>query len=178
MIYYFTPFIRTNLGQAYNEYCNLVPNDDDWITLSDGDVMQLHLNWGEIWEKILEQNPEAGLVTCVTNRASNTNIDQVCFDMYNETDILKHKIYAQDIFHKHQYTTKQMNGQFLSGFYFSFKKRTWKDVGGFNNGILHVDRNFYTKIRSMNKSCLVAQGFYVFHYYRMLEGHEFQNHLL
>jgi GT2 family glycosyltransferase len=177
MIYYFTPFVKGDLGEAYNHYCSLVPDDDDWITFSDGDIMQLHLNWGEIWGSILDQNKDVGIVTCLTNRAATSNIDQVCKDMYNEKNIIKHKKYAQDLFDKNQYSTKLMTGTFLSGFYFSFKKRVWKEVGGFEKGILHVDRLFYNKVNSLGKKCIVAQGFYVLHYYRLLEGDKYTSHL-
>jgi hypothetical protein len=177
MIYYFTPFIKGNLGEAYNHYCDLVPNDDDWITFIDGDVMQLHTNWGNIWNKIIEQNNDAGIISCLTNRVSKDNIDQLCYDIYDEKDILKHKIHSIKIFNNNRYCTKEMTGNFLSGFFFSFKKSTWKEVGGFEDGILNVDGQFYRKVRKIKK-CLVATGFYVLHYYRMMEGHEFKDHLV
>jgi hypothetical protein len=176
MIYYFTPFIKGNLGEAYNHYCNLVPEDDDWITVMDGDIMQLHTNWGEIWKQVLLNNNEAGIVTCLTNRATKDNIDQVCLDMYDETDILKHKTFANHILKHNSGKIKKMTNLFLSGYFFSFKKSTWKQVGGFNDGILHVDKKFYLKVKAI-KDCVVAQDFYVLHYYRMLEGSSFTDHL-
>ena len=169
--------MKGNLGQAYNHYCDLVPSDDDWITFVDGDIMQLHTNWGDIWHKIIEQNNDAGIISCLTNRVSKDNVDQLCHDMYNETDILKHKLYATKIFNEKKYSVEKMKGSFLSGFFFAFKKSTWKQVNKFNDGILHVDTTFYNRVKEI-KSCLVAQGFYVFHYYRMLEGHGYIDHLL
>lgn len=176
MIYYFTPFIKSNLGQAYNHYCNLVPNDDDWITLVDGDIMQLYTNWGDIWNKIIEQNDDAGIISCVTNRVAKTNIDQLQHNMYDETSIIEHKKFAMKIFNDKQYLVKEMCGHFLSGFFFSFKKSTWKQVNGFDDGILHVDSKFFHKVKAIKK-CLIAEGFYVLHYYRMMEGHQFTDHL-
>lgn len=177
MIYYFTPFIEKNLGQAYNHYCEIVPHDDDWITFMDGDIMQLHMDWGKIWSTILNQNNQAGIVTCLTNRVSKGNADQVCINMYDETNVIQHKKYAEQLFLEKQYSVKEMKGHFLSGFFFSFKKSTWKQIGGFMNGILHVDKDFFNKVKSIQKPCLVAEGFYVLHYYRMMEGHNFINHL-
>jgi hypothetical protein len=177
MIYYFTPYQTKNLGQAYNHYCDLVPNDDDWITFSDGDVMQLHLNWGEIWQSILERNNDAGIVTCLSNRAIKANIDQVVFEMYDKSDIIEHKKFALKLWNSNGYITKSMTQKIFSGFFFSFKKRTWKEVGGFMDGILHVDTDFFHKIIIKNKKCLVAQGFYVLHYYRLMEGCFYKKHL-
>lgn len=177
MIYYFTPYTKGNLGQAYNHYCELVPNDDDWITFIDGDVMQLHMNWGDIWSTILNQNENAGIITCLTNRAWLYNHDQVVYSMYNETNIISHRLFAIKQFHDKQYFVRQMTNKFLSGFFFSFKKKTWKTVGGFVNGILDVDTNFYHKVVATGKPCLVSEGFYVLHYYRLIEGWNNKSHL-
>jgi hypothetical protein len=100
MIYYFTPYINGNLGQAYNHYCNLVPNDDDWITMMDGDVMQLHTNWAEIWENIINNSPKTtGIVTCQTNRIGcwTQRLDYAT----NIVDILEHKKIALELYDKY-----------------------------------------------------------------------------
>lgn len=178
MIYYFTPFLEKNLGKAYNHYCELVPNEDDWITFMDGDVMQLHTNWGSLWSLILKNNKNAGLITCVTNRAAKNNKDQLSTDLYEETDILKHKKHAMKLLLKNNTLVEEMKGSFLSGFFFSFKKSTWREVGGFTDGILHVDKDFLKKVKKSKKTCLVAKGFYVLHYYRMFEGENSTKHLI
>ena len=174
MIYYFTPYKKGNLGQAYNHYCNLVPNDHDWITMMDGDVMQLHMDWGEKWKKILKDNQDAGIVTCVTNRVYSPK-QLTTNEMFEESDIKKHRKFALDLFEEKKYTLEKFD-DFLSGLFFSFKKSTWKKVGGFADGILDVDNNFFTKVKSI-KNCYVAKGFYVLHYYRLCEGKTFTKHL-
>lgn len=175
MKYYFTPYIAGNLGQAYNHYCSLVPNDDDWITFMDGDIMQLHLNWGEIWENILDQNPDAGIISCLTNRIGCDA--QKSAGLFYCSDITKHKHRAKELYRDHKYELRPIVENCMSGFFFSFKKSTWKSVGGFCNGILHVDVDFYKKVREI-KTCYIAIGFYVLHYYRLCEGSEYKKHLL
>lgn len=177
MIYFFTPYLKNNLGAAYNHYCSLVPNNSDWITFMDGDIMQMHMNWSEIWSNILQLNDDAGIVTCVTNRVSRFNTDQVEPSMYEETNILTHKNYAKILYDMYGTQTKEMTVDFMSGFFFSFKKQTWIDSGGFIDGILHVDKDFYKKNKRLNKKVLVAKGFYVLHYYRMGEGEQYTKHL-
>jgi hypothetical protein len=168
-IYYFTPYKKHNLGEAYNHYCSLVPNDNDWITLMDGDVMQLHCNWGDIWSSIINQNEDAGIISGVTNRVAFTNKYQLCHEMFKIKNILLHKKYALSLFDKYKYNTINLsNFNFLSGFYFSFKKSTWKLVSGFKEGILDVDTDFFSKV-SKHLPCKIAKGFYLLHYYRMLE---------
>ena len=178
MIYYFTPYQKGNLGQAYNHYCELVPNDDDWITFMDGDIMQLYLDWSEKWNSILLTNEDAGIITCKSNRAAKSNTDQIDHSMYNEQNIINHKNHAEYLYEKYYLNTNEMTIDFMSGFFFSFKKSTWKMVGGFVDGILDVDSCFYKAVKKTKKKCLVAQGFYVLHYYRMKEGENYKGHLL
>ena len=177
MIYFFTPYLKDNLGAAYNHYCSLVPHNNDWITFMDGDIMQMYMNWSEIWSNILQRYDNAGIITCMTNRVSKLNTDQLDKNMYEETNILKHKNHAQKLYETYDIQTKEMTINFMSGFFFSFKKQTWIDCGGFTNGILHVDTNFYHNVKNIGKQVLVAKGFYVFHYYRMAEGEEYTQHL-
>lgn len=180
MIYYFTPYQKGNLGSAYNHYCSLVPDKNDWITFIDGDVMTLYLDWADRWEKILYTNDDAGIIAASTNRAAMSNLDQVHIKMFQETDILKHKEYAEKLFLENYTYCEIMQNQYLSGFFFSFKKQIWLDVNGFKDGILGVDTDFYEKVRQY-KSCLVSKGFYVLHYYRFLENKTdglFIDHLL
>lgn len=174
MKYYFTPYISGNLGEAYNHYCSLVPNDDDWITFMDGDVMQLHLDWGKKWSDILDLYPDAGILSCLTNRIG-CNI-QKSTGLFSCTDIVRHKERANNLYRQHKYEIRPMVGDCMSGFFFSFKKSTWKEVGGFCDGILDVDIDFYHKVRKI-KSCSIALGFYVLHYYRMCEGSDYKDHL-
>lgn len=180
MIYYFTPYIKGNLGQAYNHYCNLVPNDEDWITMVDGDIMQLHMDWGDKWNKILDINHHAGIITCKTNRI--TCPIQKIDSMFHEHNLREHRNYAIKLFNEYGYSTAKIkcsdnyNESCMSGFFFAFKKSTWKLVNGFCDGILHVDTDFFNKVKQ-HKECLVANGFYVLHYYRLLEGYNFISHL-
>jgi GT2 family glycosyltransferase len=178
MVYYFTPFYDKDLGEAYNRYCELVPNDDDWITLMDGDVMQLNMNWGQIWEKILEKNDDAGIVTCLTNRISTPC--QLAPKMFAVENILAHRLMAKRLFSMHGYTTEKINEK-ICGFYFSFKKKTWKKVGKFINSILAIDYDFSQRVLDFGLDIRVAKGFYVFHYWRFLEdpkkGVNFKYHL-
>lgn len=175
MIYYFTPYIKSNLGMAYNHYCELVPDDDDWITFIDGDIMLLLMDWGEIWQKIIDNNPNAGIISAITNRVFPTY--QKVQNMENERDISIHRNFAQERFDTYQYSVTPAPQNNISGFFFSFKKSTWKKIGGFDDGILTVDWKFSNKVKKLQLPLLVAEGFYVLHYYRLNEGSRYTTHL-
>lgn len=175
MIYYFTPYFDSNLGLAYNHYCDLVPGDDDWITFIDGDVMTLLMNWGDVWQKIINNNPNAGIISAITNRINP--VYQKVSNMEQEKDISIHRNLAQKRFDTYQYNVTEIDESNISGFFFAFKKSTWKKVGGFDNGILSVDWKFSNKVKKIQLPLLVAEGFYVLHYYRLNEGIKYTKHL-
>lgn len=175
MIYYFTPYIKSNLGQAYNHYCDLVPEDDDWITFIDGDVMTLLMNWGDVWQTIIDNNPNAGIISAKTNRVNPSY--QKFSAMEQERDICVHRNFAQKCFDRYRYNITEIEQSNISGFFFAFKKSTWKKAGGFDEGILTVDWKFSNKVKQLQLPLLVTDGFYVLHYYRLNEGADYKEHL-
>ena len=93
MIWYFTPYsIEGNLGKAYNDYCKLVQNEEDWICFIDGDVCFLNSDWGKHFEDLIEKYPEAGIITCFTNRIG---CKEQCYtnEISENSDMKYHKFY-------------------------------------------------------------------------------------
>ena len=177
MIYYFVPYsLERNIGKAYNQYMALLPNDNDWGVLMDGDTMFLTFDWGHAIEEVIKKLPDAGLITCLTNRIS-TGRGQ----FYNEdsTDIIVHRAIAKHL-------DKEFRGQYrrnnarVSGFLMAIQKKTWIDVGKFpeaSNKILGVDDAFSKKVLRTGKGIYIMKGMYKLHYYRMAEGRKYKDHL-
>ncbi len=67
-IYYFTPYDKRGLGYAYNQCCQLVPNDA-WICLVDADVMLFPSNFGDIIAAAIQRHPEYDVFVTRTTRA-------------------------------------------------------------------------------------------------------------
>lgn len=178
MLYFFTPYsLEKNLARAYNDYCRLVPLDQDWIALVDADTMFLRPDFGHQIQEVINLHPQTGLFTCYTNRVGNKH--QRYPEMWNVRDILVHRKVATDIQKKHRTHVIPMTGV-ISGHLMIFQKKTWKDAGGFNENrqILGVDNDFSRKILSMGKKILLMSGVYMLHYYRMEEGRTEKSHLL
>lgn len=176
-IYYFTPYsLEKNIGKAYNDYMKLLPKLDDWAVIMDGDIMFLNFNWGHIIAQAIEDNPNAGIISCLTNRISKRK-DQLYEEL--STDILVHRIIAKELAAKKKRQYRKIQGN-VSGFLMAIKKRTWKDVGGFpekDNVILDVDGLFSRRVRYSGRSIVIMKGLYVLHYYRMAEGPYYKDHL-
>ena len=177
MIYFFTPFsFQLDLGSMYNHYCQLVPNDEDWICMIDHDVNFLNTRTAYQIQDITRKYPETGLFTCVTNRVGNPH---QCYkkELSMNPDINYHKDIADKLMQE-QYLTVIESKRVISGLLMVFKKSTWKKVGGFKPGILTVDNDFSQKIMSKGLKVQIMIGVYVFHYYRLKEGKKYIKHLI
>ena len=176
-IYYGIPYaLDRNLGREYNLYMNLLPNDDDWMVFNDGDSCFLSFDWGHAIAEVIKKIPDAGLITCLTNRISKGRKQ-----LYGEDspDILIHRAIAKRL-------DKEFRGQYrknnacISGFLMAIQKKTWKEVGKFPESpgkILGVDDAFSRKILKSGKIIYIMKGMYKLHYYRMAEGRKYKDHL-
>lgn len=188
MIYFFTPYsFEYNLGKAYNDYCKLIPNDDDWIVVKDGDIMFLGNEWGKQFQVLADKYPNAGIITCITNRTSNPQ--QMYKDEISENaDIRYHRQIALHL-QNTNYDIVTEAKLVISGHVMMFKKSTWREAKFFpeflsekgvlkyNKNIATVDNRFSSRVMKTGKKILVSQGIYALHYYRLNEGAKYRNHL-
>ncbi len=176
MIYFFTPYsFEKKLGKAYNDYCKLVPNDNDWICLMDGDIMFV-TDFGKTIKDHIEKYPDTGLFLCQTNRVKNL---QQCYEgaISENTDLAYHAKIAKRLETTNKLQVKEMD-RVASGYFMCFTKKTWKEVGGFHrNGILAVDNLFSKAILKKGYKIRIMMDLYAIHYYRMLQGIKDKSHL-
>lgn len=174
-LYFVTPYHKGDLGFGYNDILKKFKHDD-WVCVMDGDVMFLNNDFGEQILNVIKKNPEAGIITCLTNRIGSQS------QLYNEImseegDIRKHKIIANDL-HEKNYEKVTKIDEPISGFLLCFQISTFKKAGMFDSGILHIDRHFANRVRELGKPILRMDGLYVLHYYRLNEGHRYTSHLV
>jgi len=187
MIYYFTPYsTERNLGKAYNNYMRLLPSNEDWACLLDADTMFLCNDFGNQINDIVNKYPDTGMFTCVTNRAGYE--DQRYNGVFSyESDICKHKEIAIECKKKYYCDLKEINSH-INGHLILIKKSTWLKVGGFSentirdenadSNLLGLDDNISRKILKENLKIMLMKGVYLFHYYRLVEGVHYREHLL
>lgn len=172
LIKYTIGYSKGNLGRGYNEFmATLKPGQ--WGAITDIDFML----WSDqlpYIEKIVESLPQAGMFTCVTNRVGN--LDQ-CYKkiISNNGEMKYHRQIALKLL-KSKGTVVSKAKNLISGHLMIVKKETW-DNYKFDNGILGVDNKYHTKLKKAGKPVYIMQGIYGFHYYRLLEGMEYKEHL-
>lgn len=158
-IWYSNPFsIEKNFGKAINDFCALIPNDDDWIVIQDGDMMYLQPDWGVTIHKTLEiHGSEYDLFGCYTNRLREGH--QLHKGTFNPIqDITLHfeisKMYKG-------YDVEPIKS--IAGLFMAFQKKTWIKVGGFKEKTYAFDSDFCRKVGKI----ALMKGLYVYHGYRI-----------
>ena len=176
-LYCFSPYsLEGKLGRAYNQYMELVPDDEDWVCFYDRDVLFLTPDYGHQICEIIARNPDAGLLTCLTNRIG-CPAQLYRGEMSADPDILQHENIARGLQLAHRYDTEPISGP-VSGFVMVLKKRVWKQVlFSETRDLLDVDYQFTMRLTAKGFTILLMKGIYVFHYYRLREGASHTAHL-
>ena len=81
--------------------------------------------------------------------------------------------------HAEYYTKVKYIEREISGMLMLFRKSTWKEVGKFNEtGLLGIDNEFSLSVVGNGGKIGIMCGVYILHYYRLMEGYMYKDHLL
>lgn len=177
MIHTYIPYApkskEFNLGWVYNNFMEMV-NDNDWVLFLDHDATFTTRNWYYQISDIINNNPEYGVFTGVTNRIGNSSIQRVETVNPDTHDMKYHRQIGQQLLDQYGHRVESYDTHFLSGVIILISKKTWENVGGFKEGFLGVDNCLHKACRNKNIPVGLAKGLYVYHWYR---GDGDQNHL-
>lgn len=172
------PYSREkNLGKSYNEaFCSV--GEEDWLCIHDYDTQFLLPDTINHLYTYVEQNPEAGILTCMTNRVSPLSRMQLLGGTINEdADMRRHYMLAENQA-KRLYRTQVINRD-ISGFLMLISKKTWNRVKfKEDGGCLGIDTAYGRALRATGKKIILMEAVYVFHFYRMMNGVFDKSHLL
>jgi len=170
MIHTYIPYtpkeLGNNLGWAYNNFMELLP-ENDWACFLDHDATFTTRYWYHQLEDIIKKHPDVGLYTCLTNRIGNFQQLIEGVDKENH-DIKYHRQIGKQIQDSYYDTILDLNNpnHLLSGVVILISKKTWKNIGGFIDGFLRVDNNIHKKCLDNNIKVGLMGGVYVYHWYR------------
>lgn len=170
-VHIMTPYsLEKNLGKAYNEAMNLIPEGDTAV-LCDGDISFLTPDYGHILSRFANEYPN-NVLTCYANRIHQLAVGQQSFCTSSDMiDCLRH---AESI--KHVNTVSTITGP-VSGFLLVIPKHIWhKHKFAEDMKCLGVDNEFTNKIRRNGIEILRINSLIVYHVYRLLTGKK--DHLL
>ena len=177
MMYNFFPYrADKNLGKAYNDSCELPLRGDDWILLKDYDVMFLDPRDLSNIEAAIKLAPQdAGILTVYTNRVGRK--EQCYPGSFEDVDLISHRKRSFEIASR-PISFKRID-KVISGMVMIFQKRTWLAAGKFaeDRKCLTVDNDFCRRVSLLGKKVYLIENVYALHYYRLLEGRKFKEHL-
>lgn len=162
-----------NLGAAYNKTMSYF-GQDDWVCLKDHDTLFLLPDTIRHISRYTELFPNAGILTCYTNRLANG--EQLTGARCSENDSIRNHITVAKAIEAGLYSTTRMIKP-ISGFLMVIRKSTWDRVK-FDDGCLGVDNKYHLKIVAAGMDVLRMNGIYVWHTYRLINGVRDKKHLI
>lgn len=169
-VHFFIPSdLSGNIGKGYNYYMSLLPNDDDWAVLLDGDTMFFHNDFEKQFTEVIKNNPGAGIITCYASRIG-THKQKFQNNVSEDPNLINHYQIANQLRQHHYSGVKTLDGT-VSGFCMAVKKATWKEIPFSENiGLLGVDSDFSRRVYKSGKPILLMEGLYMLHFYRLGQG--------
>ncbi len=158
--------LEAHLADAYNSAIESVSPAVEWLLITDADVMILTPEYGHLISKVIAEHPEAGLITCVTNRIGASC--QLAKEVPKQTsDLLVLRAAAVARLQKHGASVTKISPP-CSGFFMLFRRAVWKKVGGFKGrGMFGVDWKFSRDVADAGLPILRMDGLLAIHYYRL-----------
>lgn len=182
MIHRIQPFSESkNLGKAYNDHIRIIP-EGSWICIQDYDTYFFPPGNKEpsFYSNMLEYiklYPNQGIFTCYTNRTLCKE-QQYRGQIYDNPDIKHWRNISTEV-HKRPTSLKDINKE-ISGFCMLFNKDVWEKAGGFmerEKRCLGIDNNFCWSVLEKGFKIGLMENVFCFHYYRLVEGIKYKEHL-
>lgn len=169
MIHIKTPFaLDKNLGKVYNLAFEGIA-EEDWVCLIDQDVMFLTPNSVRIMYDYIQEYPDAGLFTCLTNRIHPLAIDQLYFDKPSDNTDVKFWKHLAEVQESTKSGVTAINHE-ISGFLMLISKKVWSEIKFWESGkCLAVDNDFSLKVLAKGKKIYRMDRIIVWHSYRLNE---------
>lgn len=168
-IWYSNPYsTEKNIGKAYNDFCEIVPNDEDWIVLQDGDICFLTSKWGrQIEETIKLYGNHFDLITCQTNRLGRP-FQRYKGEFSENFDMKYHTELAVKLENENWCKIKDItNTKKVAGMLMIFKKSLWNETK-FNENDIAFDDTWSKELIKKGYKFGMMTGLYVWHSYRLL----------
>jgi GT2 family glycosyltransferase len=153
-----------NLGAHYNR---LMADVKDWVCFLDHDILNLNPNWYNMCITAVQKvGHDAGWITGMTNAIACSL--QFKSAAPKNHDIMAHIDFAKGEFNVHGNKLEMMPANVplpFSGFMILTHREAWEKTGGFMEGFLGVDNDYYKRLASVGYNQYVMPGLYMYHIY-------------
>jgi len=137
----------------------------EWVMFHDHDIFLANPRWFDIVCSNIEKVPDAGLLTCMTNRLGNQQ-QLVPVARGLKEDFYDHWTVARMIENNESPIEAT---RLISGIVMVTNKTAWRAAGGFRagGGIIGVDTTYHGKIAAAGFKVYIMTNLYVYHKYRV-----------
>lgn len=127
MLYFFKPYsFNEKLFDAFDHYFSLLPNDNDWACIMDGDTMFLRSDFGHTIQAYIDKYPDTGIFSSYASRcAYNYQVPKQVNQ--KNTDLLFH-IKTANLHHLHQELEIREINRPIAGHLWVMQKKIWLSI--------------------------------------------------
>ena len=168
-----------DLGKAYNACLN-EHADEDWVAFLDHDAIFTTNDWYLQLQQIIKDNPNCKGICSRVNRMNTLEQMVVGIDLYN-FDYGYHRNVGKFLATKYKNQSKIIKKKgHMSGVFFAVNVGVMKKLGGCveTGRQLGTDNLTQAKIIDAGYEFRIANGIYVFHWYRAESPYEHAKHSL
>lgn len=173
-IHFTIPYsFEKKLFEAYDSEFQKINNPEDWVALTDGDILFFPSNFGHIIQEHIIKHPQTGMFTCYTNRIKNDY--QLFSKKAWDIDSLKYH------FRIDKSQREKASGQSyavkakLGGMLMVIKKSVWDEIRTElaerckNYKMVVVDNTICDVLTERGYELRIMEDLYVLHYRRFAE---------
>jgi len=148
------------IGEDYNRIMRESPHE--WVLFLDHDALLLHPSWYQVAQQAIRTHPDAGILTCWTNRiACKHQLDRGAPGGH---DIAEHRTRARELWNEHGLRCSLNRRWLIAGFFLLTSKTAWRKAGGFpEDGFFGVDNEYHRRVMRTGLKCYRMDGLYCYH---------------
>lgn len=161
------------LFEAYDQEFEKISNPDDWVALTDGDIMFFPSDFGHIIQEHIIQHPGTGLFTCYTNRIKND------YQLYSKKawniDSIKYHFKIDKTLRLEKKGISRVVKAKLGGMLMVIKKAVWDEIRDElmdkckDYKLVVVDNAISDVLMAKGYELRIMEDLYVLHYRRFAE---------
>ena len=160
----FQVYVPNMEGGQVGKACNRIIENafDSWVGIMDADVLlDTHPNWDAVCRRAIQDHPETGIFTCVTNNIYG--LPQKRLDAPQSHDILEHRAFAKQVWDEHGMTLEPVLKP-ISGFFMLFNRDKAREWGMFPGvGQFKEDNEFSRRCLAAGHPIYLLKGLYMYH---------------